>query len=70
MELITEIFEVIGSAVTNFATSLTSAVNSITTLFYVPETGMTFIGTLLLIAAGVGLVYWGFRLIRGLVRRA
>lgn len=70
MELITEIFEVIGGAVTNFATTLSSAVTSITSMFYDPTNGMTFLGTLLLIAAGVGIVYWGFRLIRGLIRRA
>ena len=70
MELITEIFDVIGSAVTNFATTLSSAVSSITSMFYDPTNGMTFLGTLLLIAAGIGIVYWGFRLIRGLIRRA
>lgn len=70
MEIITEIFEVIGGAVTNFATTLASAVTSVTGMFYSAEGGMTFLGVLLLIAAGVGIVYFGFRLIKGLVRRA
>lgn len=70
MAIVTEIFEVIGSVVTQFANTLGSAITSITSMFYNAETGMTFLGVLLLIAAGVGLVYWGFRLIRGLIKRA
>lgn len=75
MSIVQTIFEVIGQAVTSFVTTLASAVNGITSLFYVEATEgnpahMTFLGVLLLIAAGVGLVYWAFRLIKGLVRRA
>lgn len=70
MEIVTEIFEVIGGVVTQFANTLGSAITSITSMFYDPTNGMTFLGVLLLIAAGVGLVYWGFRLIRGLIKRA
>jgi len=75
MSIVQTIFEVIGQAVTSFVTTLASAVNGITSLFYVEASGtdpahMTFLGVLLLIAAGVGLVYWAFRLIKGLVRRA
>lgn len=75
MSIVQTIFEVIGQAVTSFLSTLTSAVSGVTELFYVPADGstaahMTFLGVLLLIAAGVGLVYWCFRLIKGLVRRA
>lgn len=76
MSIVQTIFEVISQAVSSFIGTLTSAVNGITELFYVAPTGtetsghMTFLGVLLLIAAGVGIVYWCFRLIKGLVRRA
>ena len=76
MSIVQTIFEVIGQAVTSFVSTLSSAISGITEMFYVPagsgETSghMTFLGVLLLIAAGVGLVYWAFRLIKGLVRRA
>jgi len=76
MDIVQVIFEVIGQAVTSFTSTLSSAVSGITSMFYVPagsgETSghMTFLGVLLLVAAGVGIVYWCFRLIKGLVRRA
>lgn len=73
--MIGDIFGVITEAITAFANSLSQSVTSITGMFYTPGTAgangqFTMLGTLLLIAAGVGLVYWAFRLIRGLVRRA
>ena len=67
MNLITDMFEVVVDAITAFVSALGDALSSITSLFYVAETGFTFLGILLLIAVGVGLVYWAFRLIRGLV---
>ena len=67
MELITVMFEVVVSVITNFITALTSSLNGIVSLFYVSDTGFTFLGILILIAVGVGLVYWAFRLIRGLI---
>lgn len=75
-DIVQTIFSVISSAVTSFVSTLTSAISGVTELFYIPAgTGessghMTFLGVLLLIAAGVGLVYWVFRLIKGLVQRA
>ena len=71
--MISDIFSTIGQAVTAFANQLASAITSITALFYTPgESGaagqMTFLGTLLLIAAGVGLVYWAFYVVRNLLR--
>lgn len=74
--MVAEIFEVITQAITQMLSALTSAVNGIVPLFYVAPTGtetsghMTFLGVLLLIAVGVAIVYWAFRLIKGLVRRA
>ena len=75
MSIVQTIFEVIGQAVSSFVSTLASAVNGVTALFYVEASGtdpahMTFLGVLLLIAAGIGIVYWCFRLIKGLVQRA
>lgn len=70
------IFEEIGNVINGFSTALGNAINSITSMFYTAPTGsattgsLTVLGTLSLIAVGCGLVYWAFRLIKGLVRRA
>lgn len=75
--MISEIFATITQAITNFAQSLGSAVTNIASMFYdsTANSGageLTFLGTLALIGVGVGVVYWAFRLIRGLIsqRRA
>lgn len=70
------IFSEIANAISEMLSALTNAISGVTELFYVAPTGtettghMTFLGVLLLIAVGVGIVYWAFNLIRGLVRRA
>lgn len=74
--MIGTIFSEIANAISEMLSALTSAISGVTSLFYVAPTGtettghMTFLGVLLLIAVGVGIVYWAFNLIRGLVRRA
>ena len=71
--MIGQIFNTIQSAVTSFITTLISAVNGIVTLFWTAptETGgtgeLTFLGTIMLIGAGVGLVYWAFYFIRNVI---
>lgn len=67
--MVQQIFSVIADAVTSFASALASAVTSITALFYDSTNGMTFLGVLLLIGAGVGLIYFCVRWIQSLVRR-
>ena len=67
--MVTDIFAVIGQVISNFVASLISAVNGLIPLIYdtsgtTPQ--FTFVGTMLLIAVGMGLVYWVFRLLRGL----
>lgn len=66
--LISDIFTSVGNAITAFSGSLASSVSSITSMFYDATNGLTFLGVLLTIAMGVGLVYWAFRVIRGLIR--
>lgn len=70
--MVADIFEAIGDAVTGFAGALSSSVSSITSMFYTTgeNAGLTFLGTLILVVVGVGLVYWAFRLIKGLLHRA
>lgn len=71
--MINAIFGAVGDAITAFATCIASSVSSVTSLFVTESSGtysLTVLGTLLLIAVGVGLVFWAFRLIKGLVKRA
>ena len=68
MEIITTIFNSVGTAINAFSGSLSYALTSITGMFYSAESGLTFLGVLLTIAMGVGLVYWGFKLIKGLIK--
>lgn len=69
--MVSDIFSIITSAVTSFVGSVTAGVNGLIPLVYdaTANSGageFTFVGTMLLIAIGVALVYWCFRLIRGL----
>lgn len=68
--VISDIFSAVGQAITGFSTALASSVSSVTSMFYTSGTdhGLTFLGVLLCIALGVGLVYWAFRVIRSLIR--
>lgn len=70
--MISDIFQAVGDAVTAFASALASSISSVTSMFYTTgeNGGLTVLGTLILIVVGVGLVYWAFRLIRGLLQRA
>lgn len=69
--IIESIFGVIGEVITEFANVVSSSVSSVTNMFYDSTNGnMTVLGTLLLIAVGAGLIFWAFRLIKGLVKRA
>lgn len=66
--MITAIFNAIGSVVTSFIAVLGDAVEGVTAYIYTGSALTTF-GTFLLIGFGVGLVYWAFRLVKGIIRR-
>ena len=71
--MVTDIFGVITEAITSFGAALASGVTSITSMFYTPGSGstpgsFTLLGYLMLIAAGVGIVYWAFYLIKNALR--
>lgn len=67
MDIITDIFEAVGDAITAFAGAIGNGFAGIINIFY-NETGLTTLGTLGLIGVGVGIVYWAFRMVRGLMR--
>ena len=71
--MISAIFDAVASAITAFATCVGDSVTAVTSMFVTESSGtysLTMLGTLLLIAVGAGLVFWAFRLIKGLVKRA
>lgn len=73
--MIANIFTAIGDAVTNFAGVLGNGFSSLVEIFYTTtgtNQGLTPVGLLLLIGAGIGIVYWAFAMIRSLIsaRRA
>ena len=71
--MINVIFGAVTDAITAFADAVGSAVTSVAGMFITESSGtysLTMLGTLLLIAVGAGLVFWGFRLIKGLIKRA
>lgn len=72
--MVEKIFETIGSVITGFMANVSSAVNGIGALIWTPaESGtggsLTTFGTLCLLGLGIGIVYWAFGLIRGLLQR-
>lgn len=68
MELITAIFEAIGTTVSQYVGILTSMFSSLVNIFYDSSTGLTILGVLLVFTFGVGVVKFGFNLIRSLLR--
>jgi len=68
--IVTEIFNLIASALSGFFTVISDGITSVTALFWVPATGFTLVGTLTIIGLGVGLVWVLIRFVTGLVRGA
>lgn len=66
--MVAELWTIILQVITGFISALVGAFNGITTLFYADDS-FTVIGQLLLIALGMGIVYFAFRFITNLIRR-
>lgn len=69
--MVSAIFEAIGSAITGFAGILGNGFTALLEIFYTTSgtnAGLTPIGTLSLIGLGMGIVYWAFRMVRGLIK--
>ena len=68
MQIVTDIFNTIGQAITGFATVVGNGFDGVIGIFYGDE-GLTLVGTLSLITLGVAVVYWAFRLVMRLIRQ-
>lgn len=69
--MVSAIFEAVGDAITSFAGVLGNGFSSLLAIFYdstASTPGLTAVGTLSLIALGMGIVYWAFSLVRGLIK--
>lgn len=74
MPSVADFFTTISDAVTAFTSTFVSLLNGLTNAFWTPASSgtggsFTFMGMLLLIIAGIGLVYFAYRVIRKLVAR-
>lgn len=63
-----EIFTTLGNIVSSFASLVGNVFTSAVSLFYNSTDGLTVVGILTLIGVGTGLVIWGFKFIRSLIR--
>lgn len=66
--MVTDIFEVIGDAITAFAGVLGNGFSSLLALFY-NNNAVTTLGILALMGLGVAIVYWAFGLVMRLFRQ-
>jgi hypothetical protein len=67
--MISEIFETILEVVTEYTTILQNLFEGLVDIFYDDATtSLTLLGTLALIAVGVGIVAWAFGLVKSLFR--
>lgn len=63
------ILTAIGTMFTSVLGWITSTITGVSAIFYDATDGFTFVGTLLLVAFGIGFVWVLINFIRGLVRR-
>lgn len=74
MEFITSFLEAGANIATKFGSILVSAVNAVSSILWTPGVEnapgqLTIVGASLALAAGVGVVYLIFRMVRGLVKQ-
>lgn len=66
--MVGSIFTTIGEVVTEYVKAISQMFESLVAIFYDGETKtLTLFGTLFLIAVGIGIVVWGFNLVRNLI---
>lgn len=65
--MVQSIFETIGDVLTEYVTAISGVFQNLINIFYNAETGLTLMGTLLLIGVGIGIVVWAFNLVRNLI---
>ena len=69
MDFVTELFSLISEVFTGFFGIIETGLTSVVGLFWDNTTGLTMIGTLLLVGLGVGLVWTLISFVTRLVRR-
>lgn len=65
--MVSSIFTTIGDVIAGYVGAISEMFSSLIAIFYVEDTGLTLIGTLLLLAVGVGIVVWGFNMVTNLI---
>lgn len=68
MTFVAELFDLIGDVFTSFFGLINTGLTSVVGLFWETETGLTMIGTLMLVGLGIGLVWTLISFVTGLVR--
>lgn len=63
------ILTAIGTMFTSVLSWITSTITGVSALFYDSTDGFTFIGTMLIVAFGIGFVWVLINFVRGLVKR-
>lgn len=64
-----EIFETVGEVISSYITVLTASFEGLVEIFYNSTTeSITLLGTLALIAVGVGIATFAFNLVKGLFK--
>ena len=66
--MVDTIFTTIAEVITKYAQAIGSVFGDLMDIFYNAETGLTLMGTLLLLGVGIGIVKWAFNLITSLIR--
>lgn len=74
MEFISSFLKAASTIATDFGSILVNATNAVTSILWTPGAGdsegsLTIVGAGLALAAGVGVVYLIFRMVRGLVKQ-
>lgn len=65
--MVGSIFETLGDVIAGYVGAISEMFSSLIAIFYVEQTGLTLIGTLLLLAVGIGVVVWGFNMVVNLI---
>lgn len=66
--MVGSIFNTIGEVITDYVAAIGDMFEALVAIFYNSETStLTLFGTLFLIAVGIGIVVWGFNLVRNLI---
>lgn len=68
MTFVSELFDLISEVFTEFFGVIQTGLSSVVGLFWETETGLTMIGTIMLVGLGIGLVWTLIRFVTGLVR--